>query len=152
MIRPASMTLVKILILKEDLERVSQKLIELGFMELEYPQESLLNVEEIIEKATNLLERISNISKIIQVKKKNASIEERLKISLDIPNQINQEFASLEGEVNYLIENIKDYQNQIQSLETISFFLSWIEDLGLSLKEINSGYNLCIKKGIIEEH
>ncbi|OQX86613.1 MAG: hypothetical protein B6D55_05650 [Candidatus Omnitrophica bacterium 4484_70.2] len=157
MIRPASMTLVKILILKEDLERVSQKLIELGFMEiekatnfLEYPQESLLNVEEIIEKATNLLERISNISKIIQVKKKNASIEERLKISLDIPNQINQEFASLEGEVNYLIENIKDYQNQIQSLETISFFLSWIEDLGLSLKEINSGYNLCIKKGIIK--
>ncbi len=155
MFRPIDMRLVKIFFLKEDLEVVSQKLYDFGFIEIERAQNfvseekaNYLDTQELLTKCIQVKESIKNILcnlGINNFKKNNCS----LIISLKFVYQIEHQVKEIEKEVNSTLHKLQEYQKRVQELEFLSRVLNAIEDMGLDLDHFRDIKNLVVKIGLI---
>lgn len=151
------MSLVSLAFLKEDLEKVSRLLMEVGVVEIEEAQRfivekeglSKVDVRSLIEEANLLLQRINLLCEKLNIRIKRQKVGTELRLGPQVLEQIRGDFSTLEDRVDKLLLTIEENEAEIERIEYKSRLLSYLEDMGVRVEELLDLPHLEFKMGIL---
>ncbi len=155
---PQKMHMVKMFVLKESLDKLSQVLYDFGFIEVEKASNfirqengvSLLDSRNFIEKSKELKEAVKKTLNLLNIRRNKKEIFP-VKISTVVIDEIQRDYGGIISEVQKLNVKIKENQKRIDEINIHSTILELIEDKGLDLKHFKGSKNIIVKIGIVPE-
>ncbi len=156
MIFPRKMSLVRIFVLKDFLDHLSQVLHNFGFIEIEKARNFVkedgklrnLDIHQLLSETQNLEERIKKVCHMLGIKPYKRK-EVRVKISTKLVEDIEQRFKDLESSVLNIAAKIDFNNAKIEELDAKSEILGLIEDAGLNLDIFKNLKNIVVKLGYV---
>jgi len=152
------MHMVKMFVLKESLDKLSQVLYDFGFIEVEKAGNfirreegiSLLDNRKFIEKSKELKEAVKKTLNLLNIKRNKKDIFP-VKISTAIIDEIQRDYGEIISDVQKLNIKIEENQKRIHELNMYSMVLELIEDKGLGLEHFKGSKNIIVKAGVVPE-
>lgn len=157
---PQKMYLVKIFVLKNFLDELSQVLYDFGVIEIEKASNFisredgmfLVDTKDFIQKCRELKEALKKTLNQLDIRRDKKSKEIfPVKISTQILDEIQQDYGGIISRVGELNTKIEENQKRIEDLSMQSTILELIEEKGLDLEYFKGPKTLAVKIGVVPE-
>jgi len=157
MFRPQRMTLVNLAFLKEDFQKVSHLLMESGITEVESAEKFLVDKQglqkiessQLVTRARNTLNRMDELFQRMEISRRRFTPGD-LKLDIHLLDEIESQFNNICSHIDGLIVRKGECETRIEELDYKSRFLSVLEDMEISPRDLSGLPHLYLRTGLLD--
>ena len=157
MFRPQRMTLVNLAFLKEDFQKVSHLLMESGITEVESAEKFLMDKQglqkiessQLVTRARNTLNRMDELFQRMEISRRRFTPGD-LKLDIHLLDEIESQFNNICSHIDGLIVRKGECETRIEELDYKSRFLSVLEDMEISPRDLSGLPHLYLRTGLLD--
>ncbi|RKY36704.1 MAG: hypothetical protein DRP73_02920 [Candidatus Omnitrophota bacterium] len=157
MFRPQRMTLINLAFLKEDFQKVSHLLMESGITEVESAEKFLVEKQglqkiessQLVTRARNTLNRMAELFHRMEVSRRRFTPGD-LKLDIYLLDEIESQFNNICSHIDGLIARKRECETRIEELDYKSRFLSVLEDMEISPRDLSGLPHLYLRTGLLD--